>query len=93
MNLQWFRADLMISKKYIDRGYIGNMRDGILQISIKGSKNVLLQKLDIDKLAPTKSLNIDLSVDAKGNAYMLCKVYKGIRTEKKETGRTTGLRY
>jgi hypothetical protein len=50
-----------IPKKYEDLGYLSNMEDGILQISSKMTTDVIIQRFDIKKLAPTNRITIDLS--------------------------------
>lgn len=50
-----------IPKKYEDIGYLGNLDDGIIQISAKLTTDVLIQRFDLQKLTPTNRLNIDLS--------------------------------
>ena len=50
-----------LPKKYDDMGYIGNLEDGILQICVKQSKEVLIQRFNLDRLSATNQLKIDLS--------------------------------
>ena len=50
-----------LPKKYDDYGYLGNLKEGIIQISTRGTKNVLIQRFDVESLSPTKSYDIDLS--------------------------------
>jgi hypothetical protein len=48
------------SKKYNDLGYVGNMKDGILQISLNRKADVLIQRFSTDKLSPTNLLSLDI---------------------------------
>ena len=41
-------------KKHEDMGYLGNMKEGILQISINRKADVFIQRFSTDKLAPTE---------------------------------------
>jgi hypothetical protein len=50
-----------IPKKYEDLGYLSNLEDGILQISVKLTTDVIIQRFDLKKLSPTNRLTIDLS--------------------------------
>lgn len=48
-------------KKCEDLGYLGNMKEGILQISLDRKANILIQRFSTDKLAPTGLVRIDIS--------------------------------
>lgn len=50
-----------LPKKYTEYGYLGNLKEGIIQISTRGTKNVLIQRFSLDNLTPTNSFDIDLS--------------------------------
>ena len=48
-------------KKHADMGYIGNTKDGILQISINRSDDLFFQRFSTDKLTPNGQVEIDCS--------------------------------
>ncbi len=59
-NVAW-GSPFEFQKKYEDLGFYSNMKDGIIQVSIKQTKDVLIQRFDIDKLRQSSEFNIDLS--------------------------------
>lgn len=48
-------------KKYEDMGYLGNLKEGIIQLSVNRTSDLLIQRFSVDKLAPTNQMKIDLS--------------------------------
>lgn len=66
-----------IPKKYDDRGYFGNMKDGIVQISMKPGKELIIQCFDPAKLALTKQDVIDITKMPSGFIADLFTMHKG----------------
>ncbi|OFX24405.1 MAG: hypothetical protein A2033_03740 [Bacteroidetes bacterium GWA2_31_9] len=70
-------APYEIPKKYEDKGYFGNMNDGIVQISMKPEKEMIIQRFDPTKLALTKQDNIDITKMPSGFIADLFTMHKG----------------
>lgn len=60
-NVTW-GAPYEIPKKHTDQGYIGNLKDGLVQISERTGRELCLQRFDPMKMNKTMETIIDMSV-------------------------------